>query len=363
MPTPNHTASPQSIGTTTDLQDAAQTLIADFASVAGGATPGGPAAGTITVADLLQAASAPEPSGLRDAAMFFLESPAEFQLAGPAGAITASGLQGLVQTEAAGQLQQALVGLTERYGADIATQNRAYADLLRDPGVPNATRAAILGTLPDARLSDIVGRPVTTGTAQDVADENGAFLGLAKTSWLGAAEAETLARDKVTFSMDRGAQDKDMSYWDGSTIHISEKMVAAKPGYISEVLAHEGGHAIFQLSGLEAKLAKDVASLTPHIEGVINETFAGVFGNRAHAALFGVDTPTIARHSVMANDLGDSLANDNTFYAKYYHVDTAAARAEIGSIHQVMSNDLLPFFNGLGLAGDPNLAAGLPPPH
>ena len=363
MPTPNQAAAPQSIGTTTNLQDAAQTLAADFASVAGSATPGSPAAGAITVADLLQAAGA-EPSGLRDAAMFFLESPVDFQLAGPAGAITASGLQGLIQTEASGQLQQALVGLAERYGADTATQDRAYADLLRDPGVPNPTRAAILGTLPDARLSDIVGHPVTTGSTQDVADETGAFLGLAKTSWLGAAEAETLARYKVTFSMDRGAQDKDYSYWDGSKVHISEKMVnTAQPGYISEVLAHEGGHAIFQLSGLEAKMAKDVASLTPNIEGIINEGFAGVFGNRAHVALFGPGDPTADRHLAIANDVGDSLVNDNTYYAKYYHVDTAAARAEIGSIHQVMSNDLVPFLNGIGLGGDPNLAAGLPPPH
>ena len=363
MPAANQTAAPESVGTTTDLYDAAQTLTADFAIVSGSAAPGGPASGTISLADLLQAASA-APSGLRDAAMFLLESPADRQLAGSATAITASGLEGVLQAEAGGQLQQALVGLTQPPGSDTATQDRAYADLLRDPGVPNATRTAIVGTLPDARLSDIVGRPITTGTAQDVADETGAFLGLAKTSWLGVAEAETLAADKVSFAMDRGAQDRGYSFWDGSEIHISEKMVATgKPGYISEVLAHEGGHAIFQLSGLEAKMAKDVASLTPRIEGIINETFAGVFGNRAHAALFGVDTPTIARHSAMASDLGDSLANDNTFYAKHYHVDTTAARAEIGSIHQVMSNDLLPFFNGLGLGGDPNLATGLPPPH
>ncbi len=360
MLTPNHAGLPQAIGTTTDLQDAATILIANFSGIAGSAAAGSHASTGISQADLLQAASG-APSGPRDAAMFFLESPADVQLAGQAGAISVSGLQGVLRTEANGQLQQALVGLAQGSGADTATQNRAYADLLRDPGVPDTIRAAILATLPDARLSDIVGRPITTGTAQDAAAETGAFLGLAKTSWLGAAEAESLARYKVTFAMDRGAQDKGYSFWDGSRIHISEKMVnAGQPGYISEVLAHEGGHAIFQLSGLQARMAKDVAKLTPHIEDIVNEGFAGVFGNRAHVALFGPGDATAERHLAIATDVGDSLVDDNTFYAKYYHVDTAAARAEIGSIHQIMSNDLLPFFNGLGLAGDPNLAAGLP---
>ncbi len=367
--------SPQSIGTTTNLQQAAQALIAGFVSVAGRATPGGPARNKITIDDLKQVAKISDPSfpsGLRDAAVFFLTSPIDRQLAngtGHADAMTKSGLEGVIKTESDGQLQQALLKLTEYGGTSTASENLSYATLLRDPGVPTETRNAIVGAISDARLTDIVGHPNTLGAAKDVADETNAFLGLAKTSWLGAAEAETLARYKISFSMDRGAQDKGYSSWDGlsDTMHISEKMVnAGKPGYISEVLAHEGGHAIFQVSGLEAKMAKDIAAakLTPHIEGIINEAFAGAFGNRAHIAMFGFGDPNIVRHSVMATDLGDSLANDNTFYAKYYHVDTAAARAEIGSIHQVMANDLLPYLqNDLGLLGDPKLALGLPSPQ
>ena len=113
-------------------------------------------------------------------------------------------------------------------------------------------------------------------------------------------------------------------------------------------------------------MAKDIAAakLTPNIENIINEAFAGALGNRAHVALFGLDNPTTNRHLTLANDVGDSLANDNTYYAKYYHVDTAAARAEIGQIHQVMANDMVPFLqSSMGLLGDPKLTLGLPSPQ
>ena len=58
-----------------------------------------------------------------------------------------------------------------------------------------------------------------------------------------------------------------------------------EPGCVWELLAHEGGHAIFQLSGLMTRTANDVAAdrLTPHIDDIINEAFAGAFGNRAQS--------------------------------------------------------------------------------
>jgi hypothetical protein len=51
------------------------------------------------------------------------------------------------------------------------------------------------------------------------------------------------------------AQDQGYSFWNDKAIHISERMTkAAAPGYISEVLAYEGGHPTFQKSGLKTKV-------------------------------------------------------------------------------------------------------------
>jgi hypothetical protein len=187
-----------------------------------------------------------------------------------------------------------------------------------------------------------------------------------KLSWLGTAEAEALAHYRVRFTIDRGAQDRGFSFWDGPTgMHISEKMAQhGAPGYVSEVLAHEGGHAIFQLSGLINKTFKDAsdAHLTPGVEKIMNETFAGAFGNRAHIALFGYKDQNIDRNLQMWNDMMGSLANDKTFYAHNYRVNTAAARLQLPRIKRVMADDLVPYLQkNFGLLGDSQLAAQLVP--
>ena len=52
--------------------------------------------------------------------------------------------------------------------------------------------------------------------------------------------------------IDRGPQDKGVSFWDAHTdMHIREKLTQhCAPGYIFEGLAHESSHETFQLSGL-----------------------------------------------------------------------------------------------------------------
>ena len=368
------TRSAQSIGTTISLREAAQSLSRNFAAVAGRSAPVGAASDTITSNDLKRVMETPDtdlPGGVPEAARFFLASPVDQQLAsGPAAGgapvgMTQAGLQHLLDLESNGELEAALLqGIGTRGGRHAASENRGYAALFRDPGVPAPVRAAMVGRLSDARLLDIVGHPDTHGNGRDRSDETGAFLGLARMSWLGTAEAEALAYYRVPFAMDRGSEDHDVSYWNGQAMHLSEKMiVGGKPGYVWELLAHEGGHAIFQLSGLQARTANDVAThkLTPHIDNIINEAFAGAFGNRAHVVLFGSGDKNVERHLQLFNDLFDSVANDKTFYANRYHVDTAAARSEIPAIKQVMAAELVPSLQGtFGLLGDPLLTLQLP---
>jgi hypothetical protein len=367
----------QSIGTATNLQEAARTLVADFATVATRSLRRGSSQASISVEDLrrvVETSDSSIPDGLRDAARFFLASPISRQLAGgderkrePGDGVTLAGLHEVIKIASSGQLGQTLIELAEKAGRGFGSENRFYAILLRDPGISAQVHDQLAGSLSDARLLDVVGHPITQGNTRDTADETGAFLGLARTSWLGTAEAEALAHFKVPFSMDRGSQDHDVSYWNGQSMHLSEKMITGgKPGYAWELLAHEGGHAIFQLSGLQKRTFRDLenAGLTAHIGDIVNEAFAGAFGNRAHIALFGMGDKNIDRHLLLANDLGDSLVSDTTFYAKRYHVDTAAARAGIPEIRQVMANDLLPYLQqDFGLLGDPQLALQLPPPR
>ncbi len=357
------------IGTSIDLLGATKAFLAEFPRMAANGTP----KQDISIPDLqrlLASSGRTLPDDVRDAAKFFIASPiardfvrAGSGVRGPGGFMTKARLEGALKTLSSDHLETALLDAAAKPGKG---SDAAYAAVLRDPGVPADIRGKIIEGLPDARLLEIVGQPNMLGGASDKAVETGAFLGLVRMSWLGAAEAEVLARYHVGLTLDRGPQDKKFSFWDGKALHVSEIMANTgnKPGYISEVLAHEGGHAIFQLSGLQAKLAHDAASahLTPHIDGIMNEGFAGVFGTRAHVALFGRNTPNVKRHLLLVNDVGDSLANDNTFYAKYYHVDTAAARMQVSTINTLLDKDFVPFFQqNFNLLDDPYLTQGLAP--
>jgi hypothetical protein len=353
------------VGTTTQLQPAARALATHFESISGLTRD------LITQEDLQRAAAA-GPADIRDAARYFLVSPVSRLLAGDSDKRTPRGIthEGLVvaaKLDSSTGLAQVLTKLAQSGGGGTSAENRTYAVLLRDPGVPAPVRAALVARLTDARLADICGHPNTQGNSRDVADERIAFIALARVSWLGTAEAEALAYYKVPFVMDRGAQDHDISYWNGQNIHLSEKMITGgKPGYVAELLAHEGGHAIFDTSGLKDRTYKHLAAagVTSGVDRIVNEGFAGAFGNRAHVALFGLGDHNIDRHLLIVNDVGDSLASDKTYYANRYHVNTAVARGQLGTIQQIMSSDVVPYLqNKFALLGDPQLALELPSPR
>ena len=140
-------------------------------------------------------------------------------------------------------------------------------------------------------------------------------------------------------------------------------ITGGKPGYVAELLAHEGGHAIFDASGLKKRVFQhcDDAHVTAGADNIVNEGFAGVFGNRGHVALFGLGDRGMDDHLVMINDVTGSLANDKTFYASRYHVNTAVARTQIDTIKQIMSRELVPYLQEkFALLGDPQLTLGLP---
>jgi len=356
------------IGTSTDLRSATEALLTGFSRIAGGGASLDAARQAISVSDLWLAAQdrrSTYPKHLQDAAKLYLVSPVVRRFVSshggkekPDGAMTKPALERMLALLSAGQFAHALL--------DGISGNDGYAAVLRDPGIPNETRDGLVRRLSDTQLLKIIGHPNVQGNAQDKAEETAAFLALAKVSWLGAAEAETLARYQVPFTIDRGSQDTGASFWNGQAMHLSERMVkGGAPNYMSEVLAHEGGHALYHKSGLKDKTFKDAtdAKLVNGIDNIINEGFAGVFGNRAHVALFGHDNPDIDRHLVLLNDVSGNIASDSTAYAKYYHIgNTAAARMQIEDIKRIMSKDLLPYLQrDFNLLGDPQLAFGLLP--
>jgi hypothetical protein len=365
-----------SVGTSTDLTIATRVLLSNFALASDGGAAGEKSTRGIDVTSLSHISADRDgrfPVGLRVAARFFLSSSVDRFFVSfasgrqqPDGVMTSAGLDATLSILSAGQFESKLQDMIDQYGRRSGIQSEVLdAALLRDPGVPIDVRNNVVRRLSDAQVLRIIGRPDVEGSARDTADETRAFIALARASWLGAAEAQALVRYKVPFRMDRGTADKGFSFWDGQAMHLSEKMTTSgAPGYLSEVLAHEGGHAIFQESGLRDKTYRDAdaARLTPGVANIINEGFAGVFGNRAHVALFGHNDRNADRHLIMLNDVSDSLASNSTFYANYYHVDTAAARAQINDIKRLMSKDLVPFLQrNFNLLGDPQLSVGLAP--
>jgi hypothetical protein len=369
-------ALPVSVGTSIDMANATRVLLSNFTQLANGGAPHDAPAPVVTIADLTRVADERDGtfSGeLRVAARFFLSSPVDRFFVSlnsgrekPDGSMTRAGLESTLRTLSAGQYEPALLDMIDRYEKRSGIRSTVfYEALLRDPGVPVDVRNRIIHRFSDEQLLQIIGRPNVQGDTRDQAEETSVFMALARVSWLGAAEAEVLVRYKIPFRMDRGPSDKNISFWNGQDIHLSEKMAnGGAPGYLSEVLAHEGGHAIFQKSGLQDKTYRDAdaARLTPRMGNIINEGFAGVFGMRAHIALFGHNDRAADRHLVLLNDVGDSIVNDSTFYAKYYHVDTAAARAQIEAIKHVIGVDLVPFLErNFNLPGDPQLSLGLAP--
>jgi len=133
------------------------------------------------------------------------------------------------------------------------------------------------------------------------------------------------------------------------------------------VFAHESGHAIFGLSGLSKTVNADIARhhLTAGMGPIINEAVAGIMQNRAHVAAegYGANKDSDA-NLVLAHDIEKNIVNDQTFYAKYYHVDTATARNQMRDVKKVLAEAVVPYFqNTFGLWGNPQLTLTLPEPQ
>lgn len=310
----------------------------------------------------------------QDATRFFIASPIARILAGEteAGGLTRSGLASAAQRATDPRLDEQLVSLGDRGRQD---PERFYSLVLRDPGIPNSVRARIIVRLGDDRLLRAIGRPIVAGTEQDKRDVTTAFLYLARLSWLGAAEAEAIVTYKVPYTMLRGDKDHSASYWNNHAVQISEKMISGGSGVVNDqalaahigVFAHESGHGIFSLSGLQKIFNADLVAhhITHGMDGIVNEAVAGVFQNRAHVAALGYGTNEDSDSNLaIIHDVEKNIAAPNTMYALYYHVDVNAAQAQLPVVRQIIADDLIPFFqNKFGLLGDPQLTSTLPPSH
>ncbi|MBB5066750.1 hypothetical protein [Granulicella mallensis] len=368
-PLPMQTPTAQSVGTSTNLKSAAQVLLSHFEELKKHKKD------WITEDDLQSLVESPDPV-VREAVRFFAVSPIDRELCGEAQGMTKAGLARCIPVAGSAGLEETLLRLGHATG-DVKdeAQRKFYATLLRDPGVPAVVRAQIVARLSEKDMLAIVGHPNTQGNAKDVADETAAFLFLAKMSWLGTAEAEAVAAYKVPYVMLRGDKDHSASFWDGHQVHLSEKMLTGGTGVVSDqtlvkhigTFAHESGHAIFGFSGLSKTVGDDIARR--HLENgvgvIINEAVAGIMQNRAHVAElgYGADKGSDANLSV-AHDVEKNIANDQTDYARRYHVNTAVARSQMDDIRKVLANSVVPYFQSkFGLLGDPQLTLTLPDPQ
>lgn len=349
----------ESVGTATNIRSAMQTLLEQFDQAAAGKS-------VITLHDLERVARIRDNDAstpIEDAARFFLVSPLSRLLASANGRDEFS----------RGSLKKALDGDTFRRIRQMGAggDRKSLGMVLRDPGVPAGIRAAIVARLSDQQMLTQVGPINAQGSPQDKADETTAFLFLARLSWLGYAEAEAISQYKVPYTMTRGADDHSSSYWDNKSVKLSDKMLSGGTGIVNAaalaqhigVFAHESGHAIFHFSGLQDRLNADckALNLTPGVNSIINEAVAGVMQGRAHVAIQGYDKNRDL-NLVIAHDVEKNLVDDQTFYARYYHVNTVVARAQMPQIRQLLANDIVPFFQQrFSLLGDPQLAQTLPP--
>ena len=358
----------ESVGTSTNLNAASQKLWQQFDKVAGVKR------GHITLEDL-RSMSQSQDFDSREAAKFFIVSPIDRELAGNRSGLTKARLRRCAEATKQAALYHALLQQHDP-AHDPTRKNVAsfYALFLRDPGVSEEIRSTVVRGLTDDQILQIIGHPNTLGSARDVSDETAAFLYLAKLSWLGAAEDEAIAFYQVPFTMLRGAQDHSASFWEGHAVHLSEKMLTGGTGQVNDatlashigIFAHESGHAIFSLSGLSKALNEEMAhqNFTHGLDSIINEAVAGIFQNRSHVAVqgYGHNKDSDA-NLVLAHDVAKNIVNDQTFYAKYYHVNTAVARAQFPQVKQVLANVVVPYFETrFGLLGDPQLTSTLPHP-
>ncbi|MBV9309088.1 MAG: hypothetical protein JOZ45_23280 [Acidobacteriaceae bacterium] len=102
-------------------------------------------------------------------------------------------------------------------------------------------------------------------------------------------------------------------------------------------------------------------NFTHGLDAIVNEAVAGIFQNRSHVAAqgYGQNRESDA-NLVLAHGVTRNIANDQTFYAKYYHVNTAVARAQFAQLKQVLADVIVSYFETrFGLLSDPQLAATL----
>ncbi len=357
----------ESVSTTTNLPAAATVLLQNSDQLASGRE-------RLRMADLRKQIGHGNRE-LETAARFFLASPIDQRLAGESAGLIKTRLAFCENLTTEQSFEIAVRHMGHLVDSLADESNRSfYAAVLRDPGVPGEVHATLIKRLTDNQLVDVVGYLNAQGDSRDKADETRAFLYLARLSWLGTAEAESLAFYKVPYVMVRGAQDHSASYWNGHQVILSEKMLTGGTGTVTPeglashigTFAHESGHAIFALSGFAKQLsaASTAARLTPGLGSIINEAVAGVMQNRAHVAAkgYGADKDSDA-NLVLAHEVMKNIVNDETSYANYYHVNTAAARSQMPQVREVLAEVVVPFFQTrFGLLGDPQLAQTLPTP-
>lgn len=359
------------------LKDATRILLAHYSDVAGKSWIDNllGAHGKITVFDLQRIANSTDPSvpqDLKQAARLLLESPVgrHFLDVGAGkgsvdGVISRQDLEAALRSEDSPLFAYLLLDTAAGIGGrDGVVSDKDLAAALKDPGVPPEIRKQIVAQLSDQQLLRIIGQP-TLDPSLSPADRRkvlATFVALARVSPLGASEAEQLVAYHTQLGVHDGHGESDTI---NNTIKLDHGVLYGDPKYAVETLAHEGGHAIFDKSGLQAKVEamEKSGALPPGMSGIINEAFAGAYGNRVHLTEYGVrpgnagDQAALKHLSLLA-DVMDNISSNAGFYAKHYGLDTAKARQHIGDIKDALRL-LAPYLQSHFPIGDGQLAAGL----
>jgi hypothetical protein len=365
-----------SIGTNTNLAKACETLLLAFNAVAsrhspvGQAPSPGPSQLAITLSDLRYAAINPRlvfADGLHEARNFFLVSVASRQLAsadqvhlGSDAGMTRSGLTQECRMAAHGAVTQALLNMASR-SATAQDRQQFYSVLLKDPGLPAATRDGLLAGFTDAEVADFLGPLVVQGSTQDVASVTVALVALARKSWLEALKYEALVGYRVPIVVRRGAADTGTPLWDGKTLTLSGKMLdrvspstSTRPGREWEQVSWAGALPLYDLAQMNSAVASDLrtmgvatdATQLALLDSALTQSVADVFSTRMHVALFGMGED---RSNDQILPLGSAfeyrLKLDPSFWriqGLRYFVDQTLAQALVPALQA-----------SLGLLGDP----------
>lgn len=247
-------------------------------------------------------------------------------------------------------------------GADATSVTAAPESPLFDSSLTAEERGAALANLSeDEVIAQLGGEPTVAGDDADRAAVRTSVVTLAELSPTHALEMRSIIGWETEIRIDHASTGGGA--YSGNVIWIPPIDDPHEP---SGILAHEAGHAVFDQGGyddrIQAELERrglDDGSRYGNISGIMNEAFAGSFGNRVELHQHGREkgNPDYLRNLPYAADVEGMVTNSDNAYHGYVGPGT---EAELGQIREIAATEVLPALRAdYGLAEDPDLGQGI----